>query len=52
MWVSVTWYIWRRKPEDISVVVSALLGHNDVKEAAEDETVGQGTFEPGCSSTQ
>ena len=52
MWVSVTWYIWHRKPEDISVVVSALLGHNDVKEAAEDETVGQGTFEPGRSSTQ
>lgn len=33
------------------MVVSALLGHNEVKEAAELRIVGQGTFEPGCGGT-
>ena len=48
MWVLVSWYIWSWKPEDISVVVSALLGHNEVKEAAEVRIVGQGTLSLGA----
>lgn len=45
--VSVSWYIWSWKPEDISMVVSALLGHNEV-EAAEVRIVGQGTLSLGA----
>ena len=45
--MSVSWYIWSWKPEDISMVVSALLGHNEV-EAAEVRIVGQGTLSLGA----